>query len=210
MSPLSSRIAWLLLVVLAPPGAEAQVVRVGAFGVAATNAEVEDTRQARGLGAGVSAEAEWKRLRVEGRFVHAALQADFSVQPDYNVDQFDVIATWYWRPYLAVHAGLGRRFMSPELVAQDVGLARIGVRSDVRLASVAGVWVRGAYLPFSRFSGGGSADLGLEIALGVEVGAPASRFLGFATFEYQRLDREAAGEAPLQFSVGQIGAKFRL
>jgi hypothetical protein len=52
--------------------------------------------------------------------------------------------------------------------------------------------------------------LGLEIGLGVEVGDPAARLQGFGSFEYQRIDREAAAEAPLQFSVGLLGVKLRL
>ena len=146
---------------------------------------------------------------MEARYVHAALKADFSIQPDYNVDEVDLVATWLWRPYLAPQVGVARRFVSPELVAQDVGVLRVGVLSEVRLARIAGVWVRGAYLPVTRFSGGGSASLGLEIGLGVEVGDPAAKLQGFASFDYQRIDRNAAAEAPLQYSVGQAGVRIR-
>jgi hypothetical protein len=201
---------WLLAALLTPSPASAQAVHLAAFGAAATNTEVEDTRQARGLGFGLGARAELSRFRAEARYLHAALRADFSIQPDYNVDEIDLAVTWFWRSYLAAQIGAARRFISPDLVAQDVGLIRIGVLSETRLARIAGVWVRGAYLPLSRFSGGGSAGLGLEVGLGVEVGDPAARLQGFASFEYQRIDREATAKAPLQFSVGQLGVKFRL
>lgn len=200
---------WLLIALLTPGPAAAQTVHLAGFGAAATNTEVEDTRQARGLGFGVGARAEHAPFRAEVRYLHAALSADFSIQPDYNVDEIDLVVTWFWRPYLAAQIGAARRFVSPDLVAQDVGLIRVGVLSETRLARIAGLWVRGAYLPLSRFSGGGSAGLGLEIGLGVEVGDPAARLQGFAAFEYQRIDREAAAEAPLQFSVGQLGVRFR-
>lgn len=193
-----------------PVAGAGQTARVSAFGVAATNAEVVETRQTRGLGFGVGARTEWSRWRVEARYLHAALQADFSVQPDYDVNEIDLAATWFWRPYLAPELGVARRFVSPELAAQDVGVVRIGALSEVRLARVAGLWVRGSWLPVSRFSGGGSAGFGVEVGLGVEVGAPTDRFQGFAGFEYQRIDREAASEAPLQFSVGQAGVRLRL
>jgi hypothetical protein len=42
------------------------------------------------------------------------------------------------------------------------------------------------------------------------VGAPTDRLQGFAGFEYQRIDRETSGDAPLQFSVGQAGVRLRL
>jgi hypothetical protein len=202
--------AGLLVALLTPCPATAQAVHLAVFGAAATNTEVEDTRQARGLGFGVGAHAEHSRFRAVARYLHAALNADFSIQPDYNLDEVDLLVTWFWRPYLAAQIGVARRFISPDLVAQDVGLVRIGVLSESRLARIAGLWVRGAYLPVSRFSGGGSAGLGLEIGFGVEVGDPAARLQGYASFDYQRIDREAAAEVPLQFSVGQLGVKFRL
>jgi len=203
-------VAWLLAGLLWPAVGEGQTARVGAFGLAATNAEVEETRQTRGLGFGVGATTEWSRWRVEGRYFHAALQADFSVQPDYDMDELALAATWFWRPYLAPQLGVTRRFVSPEFAAQDVGFVRIGALSEVRLARVAGLWVKGSYLPYSRFSGGGSAGFGVEVGLGVELGTPTDRFQGFAGFEYQRIDRETAAEAPLQFSVGQLGVRLRL
>jgi hypothetical protein len=199
-----------LVVILTQGVAAAQEIRVAGFGVAATNDEVEDTRQARGLGFGVGARVELSQFRVEARYLHAALQADFSIQPDYDVDDIDLLATWLWRPYLAPQIGVARRFISPDLAAQDVGVIRIGALSEVRLARIAGMWVRGAYLPLTRFSGGGSASLGLEVGLGVEVGDPAAKLQGFASFDYQRIDRNAAAEAPLQYSVGQAGVKLRL
>jgi hypothetical protein len=199
-----------LVLLLTQGVAAAQEIRLAGFGVAATNDEVEDTRQARGLGFGVGARVELSQFRVEARYLHAALQADFSIQPDYDVDDIDLLATWLWRPYLAPQIGVARRFISPELAAQDVGVIRIGALSEVRLARIAGMWVRGAYLPLTRFSGGGSASVGLEVGLGVEVGDPAGKLQGFASFDYQRIDRNAAAEAPLQYSVGQAGVKLRL
>ena len=95
-------------------------------------------------------------------------------------------------------------------MAQDVGMLRVGILSEVRLARVAGLWVRGAYLPLSSFSGGGSAGLGLEVGLGADLGRPEARLQGFVAFDYQRIDRDAAAAAPIQFSVGQAGLRLRL
>jgi len=187
----------------------AQEVRASAFGAAVTNAEIEDTRQARGLGGGVGARVAFPRFRGEAAYLHAALHADYSSQPDYNLDQLDIYLTWFFRPYLGAQIGAVRRFTSPEFSAQDVGSLRLGIVSETRLATIAGVWARGAYVPLARFSGGGSTSLGLELGLGVEVGRLDGRLQGFAAFEYQRLDRSDA-DAALQFSVGQAGIRLRL
>lgn len=202
--------AWLVTGLLCPAAGAAQTTRVSAFAVAATSAEVQETRQTRGLGFGVAGMTEWSRWRVEARYFHAYLQADYSVQPDYDVDELGLAATWFWRPYLAPQLGLARRFVRPDLAAQEVGFARIGVLSQVRLARIAGLWVRGSYLPFSRFSGGGSAGLGVDVGLGVELGAPTERIQGFASFEYQRIERETVTDAPIQLSMGQLGIRLRL
>ena len=210
---MSRRLACLVVVLLAaatPRSGDAQVIRLSGFGVAATNSEVEGTREAKGLGFGAGARADLSRFRGELRYLHAALRGDFSIQPDYNLDQLDATVSYFWRPYLAAQVGIARRFVSPDFVAQDVGMLRIGVLSEVRLARIAGVWVRGAYLPLSRFSGGGSAGLGLEVGLGADVGSPEGRLQGFAAFDFQRIDREAAASAPIQFSVGQAGLKLQL
>lgn len=209
MKPVSRTTAWLLVAVLTPCPAVAQTVRLAAFGAATTNSEVQETRQARGLGFGIAVRADQSRFRAEASFLHAGLQADFSSQPDYDVDEVDLVVSWFWKPYLAAQVGAFRRFTSPEFAAQDVGAVRIGVLSETRLARIAGLWVRGSYLPLSRFSGGGNATVGLEIGLGVEVGEPAARLQGFAAFDYQRIDRTAAADAPLQFSVGRVGIQVR-
>jgi hypothetical protein len=195
----------------ASAAAPAQTIGMTAFGVVAANGEISDTRQARGLGFGGGAWIVLGKFRVETRGLHAALRADFSIQPDYDVDQIDLTGSWFWRPYLALQLGAMRRFTAPDFVAQDVGLVRIGVLSETRIARIAGVWVRVAYLPVTRFSGGGSAGLGLELGLGAELGSPAGRLQGFVGLDYQRIDRNAgASSAPLQFSSGQAGVKLRL
>lgn len=209
MSHLFRSAKWLLLALVAPASAVGQVIHLAAFGAAATNSEVEDTRETRGLGFGVGVRADLSRFRAEARYLHAGLQADFSIQQDYDVDEVDLTVTWFWRPYLAAQIGVARRFTSPDFVAQDVGAMRIGLLSETRLARIAAIWLRGSYLPVSRFSGGGSAGMGMEIGLGVELGAPDARLQGFAAFDYQRIDRNAAASAPMQFSVGRAGLKFR-
>lgn len=203
------RVGLILLVAGVPGILAAQTVRVLAFGGAVTNSEVDGTREAKGLGFGAGIRADRSRFRGELRYLHAALRGDFSIQPDYNMDEVDVAVTYFWRPFLAAHVAVARRFVSPDLVAQDVGIVRVGVLSEVRLARVAGLWVRGGFLPLSRFSGGGSAGVGFEVGLGTDLGRPEGRLQAFLAFDYQRLDREAAAPVPIQFSVGQVGVRLR-
>jgi hypothetical protein len=210
MSPALRVASWWLLALLVPTALPAQTVRLAAFGAAATNSEGARTRQAKGLGLGLAARAERDRFRLDARFLHANLQADFSIQPDYDVNELDLVLTYVWRSFLAGQVGFARRFVSPAFVAQDVGLMRIGVISETRVARIASFWLRGAYLPISHFSGGGSMGLGLEMGLGAEVGSPDGRLQGTLEFEYQRIDRDAAAPAPLQFSVGLAGIRIRL
>jgi hypothetical protein len=210
---MSHRLGWgaALLLVVVPCGAPtAQTVRVALTAAAATNGEVTATREAKGLGVGGSAQVDFRRFRIEARALHAALHADFSTQSDYNVDQLDLTGSWFWRPYLALQLGAGRRFMSPEFVAQDVGLVRVGLLSETRLARLADIWVRGAYLPFTRFNGGGSAAPGFELGFGTGIGSREARLQGFVEYGYQRIDRHASGDAPIQFSAGHAGVRLRL
>jgi hypothetical protein len=203
--------AGLAALVLAGGSAAAQSVHGETFAVAASNAEVDDTRQARGLGFGVSGRLDYSRFRFEARVQHAALKADFSIQPDYHLDQLDLAVSWFWRPFLALQLGFARRFVNPDLVAQDLGLLRAGVSSETRIARVAAISVRGAWLPLTRFSGGGDGGPGLEVGIGASVGATDARVQGFVAYDYTRIDRETGfGPAPLQYSIGRAGVSVRI
>jgi hypothetical protein len=188
----------------------AQTLQIAASGAAMTNSEITGVRQAKGIGFGIAARAERSRLRLDTQFLHAALRADFSIQPDYVVDEIDIRLTYLWRPYLGGQIGFARRFTHPEFVAQDVGLLRVGLVSEARLARIAGLWVRGAYLPVSRLSGGGKTGLGLELGIGAELGPPNTRLQGFVAFDYQRINRNTSTSVPLQYSAGQAGVRVRL
>jgi len=197
--------------------AAAQEWEAAVYGVAATNGEVERVRQARGLGLGAQVSARFGRWSVQARGYTASLRADFSVQPDYALDGVDLLGAYSWRPYLAIQAGAGRRFVRPDFVAQEIGVLRVGVLSQTRVARLAQMWARGAVLPLARFSGGGSSGLGLELGFGTRIGNPLSRWVFMVEYEYQRLDRTVDArdpvgriEAPIQTSVARVGAGYRL
>lgn len=111
-------------------------------------------------------------------------------------------------PSIAIELGAGRRSVKPAFSTQAVGLVRLGVLSQIPLNRVSSVWARGAYLVRSGFNGGGSADLAVELGLGVGVGTPNGRFRGRTDFEFQRIDRKVASAGvPLQMAVGRIGVE---
>jgi hypothetical protein len=207
------RYGWIAAsaLLLAPAGRLlAQQIEVVAFGVAATNAEVDDTREARGLGFGAGAAVRFDRFLVEARAQTASLDAEFSVQPDYVANELALQATYFRRPALGVLLGVERRFISPDLAAQEVGLVKIGLRTETPLSRLGRIRAHVAYLPVTRFSGGGGSSLGLELGLGIGVGPADSRFGGIAEFVYQRIDRDVNDvEVPVQYSATRLGMVAR-
>lgn len=202
---------WLMLSALAGPEAAAQKVEVAAHGAAVTNSEIGHERQARGLGVGADVTARLGRVRLVARGLTASLRADFTVQPDYALHQLEAVAIYDWAYGLSVQAGLGRRFVDPEFVSQEVGLMRVGLRSESRLTSFAGIHASASYLPVTRFSGGGGSDLALELGLGLRLGRETGRLAGMVEYTYQRIDRDVNGiGAPIRFSVARVGASARL
>jgi hypothetical protein len=188
----------------------AEQIEVAAFGVAATNAEVDETREARGLGFGAGASVRLDRFLFEGRAQTASVDGEFSVQPDYAINELALQATYLWRPALGVLVGIERRFISPDLAAQEVGLVKVGVRTETPLSRLGRIRAHAAYLPVARFSGGGGSSLGLELGLGIGVGPADSRFGAIAEFVYQRIDRDVNDvEVPIQYSATRLGGVAR-
>jgi hypothetical protein len=207
---------WLAILRLSIAGllpaarAEAQKIEVIAYGLAATNAEVDRTRQAKGLGLGAVLGLDFGRYQVDVQALTASLHADFKIQPNYAVHELSLLTTYRWRPALSFQLGAGRRFTSPDFVAQEVGVLRIGLLTETTLSSIGRIWARAAYLPVTRFSGGGGSDLALELGIGVRIGPSDSRFNGIAEYAYQRIDREVnGGSVPIRFSEMRAGLRAR-
>jgi hypothetical protein len=193
-----------------PHPARAQAWDVTAYGLASTNAEVDRTRQARGFGIGADLGVELRHFRLDVSAQTASLHADFDIQPDYAVNELALLGTYRWRPALAFQLGAARRFTSPDFVAQELGLIRIGVLTQTALSSIGWANARAAYLPLTKFSGGGSGGLALELGLGVGVGPANGRFAGVLDYTYQRIDRKVNGvDAPIRYSVTHAGLRMR-
>ena len=201
----------VVLVVLAVRAADAQVIEVAGYGVAATNSEVGRERQAKGLGVGAEVRVRSGRLHFTARGMTTSLRADFSVQPDYALDRLEIVAAYEWWRRLSFLAGAARSFVRPGFQAQEVGTIRLGLRSDSPLTSLAHVHAAASYLPVTRFSGGGGSDLAIELELGLRVGPPTGRVSGLLEYTYQRIDREVTRHAaPIRFSTGRLGVAVRL
>jgi hypothetical protein len=201
--------ALILSLITVSPG-RAQTLRLSAYGAAAANSEFQRVRQARGLGLGVDVRLDFSRFRLEARGLTTSLRADFAIQPDYTFHELEAIATYTgWAP-LAFQLGIGRRFTAPDFAAQDVGFLSIGALSETRLTSLAKMGARVAYLPLTRFSGGGGSRRSVELGLRVGIGRAVGRFEGVAEYSFQRINRRTNDQnAPITFSVVRVGMSRR-
>jgi hypothetical protein len=203
--------AWLVASLTAVVPLRAQDFEANVYGVAVSNSEIDSVREAKGLG--VAADARWQRgrVRVELSGLTASLRGDFSVQPDYALHELSASASYLWGPRLWFQLGIGRRFISPDFAAQEVGLLRVGVVSETQLSSLAQIEARANYFPLARFSGGGVIGLALGLGLGARVGRTTGRFHGIVEYTYERVDRKVNdAETPIKFSAARagLGARF--
>jgi hypothetical protein len=199
-----------LLAALVSP-ATAQRLRLGLEGVALTHFEGRGDARSEGGGLGAVIELRLGRFALAARAFGASLEPDSTDRSSYDVVQGDVRLRFAVSSLVALEVGGGRRSVTPELAAQDVGVVRLGLYSETGIGSHADIWARGAYLPVTEFTGGGSASLALEFGLGVAVGTANGRFRASVEYEFQRIDREADGiDVPLQTSLARLGVAVGL
>jgi hypothetical protein len=200
----------LLLGGLLPAAAPAQTVRFGLQGVGITYSEINQGRRAECGGVGGTFSVRWRRFLLDASGMKARLDPKgYSGGPSFDLLQGDVRLSYAFAPAFALEVGGGRRSVTPEFATQNVGVVRLGLLSEIPLNRISSVWARGAYLVNSRFNGGGTASLAVELGLGVGVGTANGRFRGRADFEFQRIDRKVATVAvPLEMAVGKLGVEF--
>lgn len=204
------RIAAALLWLGAAEGATAQEVQVSAFGALVANQEIGLVDEAVGVGVGGELQVSHARWRARVGGVHAWLGTTL-FNPTYTAVQLEGSGMYFVRPFLALEAGLGRRFVSPEFSAQEIGWFKAGVRWETVLARIARLWASGDVLPGARFSGGGDAGLGLEVGFGTVLGSPTGTLRALAEFQFQRVGRTVGGfDVPIEFSVARLGVTLRL
>ncbi len=187
----------------------AQTVRFAALGAYGTYQEATTSREWRGAGYGGSAEVVGRKLRLEGavtRFTMASVAGPLSGLSSMHVLTWDARAGLGLGSSFWLEAGGGRLTADPKLAAQDMGFVRVGLLSESRFSRNADVWARAAYLPVTRYSGGGSARMAVELGFGIHLGLGSGRFHVRAAYQFQRMDRTVRGrDVPIQTTSARLG-----
>ena len=188
--------------------ARAQTVSLGLHGALGDYREVSSNLRYRGAGGGLalwvrlyrfSAEAAATRVSYDPRDNNSGLTSFKATQIDARVG-FDVAAGF------TAELGLLRRTISPELTAQEMGAARIGVRYSKLIGPGTTVALRGNYLAGAKFTGKGSAGLAFELGLLVSTGPVNGRYRLTGDYGFQRIDRKVGGQpVPIQQSLVRVG-----
>ena len=188
--------------------ARAQTVSLGLHGALGDYREVSSNLHYRGAGGGLalwvrlyrfSAEATATRVSYDPRDNNSGLTSFKATQIDARVG-FDVAAGF------TAELGLLRRTISPELTAQEMGAARIGVRYSKLIGPGTTVALRGNYLAGAKFTGKGSAGLAFELGLLVSTGPVNGRYRLTGDYGFQRIDRKVGGQpVPIQQSLVRVG-----
>jgi hypothetical protein len=197
----------LALGLLGAARADAQKIRLGLSGLGMSYAETNAGRSWDGGGGAGSVVLRVGRFGLDAYGITAKLEADSANVSDFDMLQGDVRASFFIVPVIAVEIGFGRRATDPDFAAQDFGLWRFGILSEMPLTSLGLIWIRGAYLA-PKFEGGGDVGLSAEVGLGIAVGTSNGRFRARADYEFQRIDREVEGQdVPLQTSLAKLGVE---
>ena len=197
-----------LLALAGAAAAPAQTLSLGVQGALGDYREVSSNLRYLGVGAGGTVWLRVHRLSVEGsassisydpRDSTAGLDSFKAVQLDARLG-VDIGAG------LTVEVGAMRRTVDPELTAQEMGAARIGLRYSRVIGPGATVGVRGNYLAGAKFTGEGSAGLAFELGLLVSAGPQNGRFRVTGDYTFQRIDRKVNDvSVPIQQSLVRIG-----
>jgi hypothetical protein len=193
---------------LAGGTAAAQTVSLGVHGALGDYREVSSNLHYSGVGGGVSLAFHVGRFSAEGAAVrisydpkngNAGLTSFKATQLDGRLG-FDVGSG------LTAEVGVLRRNVDPELTAQEMGAARIGVRYSKLLGPGASVSLRSDYLAGAKFTGGGTAGLAFELGLLVSAGPQNGRFRVTGEYGFQRVDRKVSNTSvPIEQSLVRLG-----
>lgn len=202
--------ALVVTLALAAAGASvrAQTVLLGMHGALGDYREVSSNLRYTGEGFGGSLALRVGRLSAEGivtRVSYNPRDDNAGIVP-FKSTQIDAWLDVDVSGGLAAEVGVLRRTVSPELAAQEMGAARIGVRYSKLVGPGATVGLRGNYLAGAKFTGEGSAGLAFELGLFASVGPANGRFRGTADYGFQRIDRKVgSAKVPIQQSLVRLG-----
>lgn len=201
------------LAALAPSGIAAQHLRLS---IAAAGGDYREQSAALAFaGTGGTGQVDL----TAGRFglTVRGTQLDFSrsetAAPDaeaFRLRELDVRARARLVSIVGIEAGGFRRWIEPGGAAQAVEAARAGLRADYGLAPGADGNLRAGLVTGARFSGGGTADLGMALGFGLSYGARGRGLRLTVDYEFLRLDRQTSGPlgtvgVPVQSSTARLG-----
>jgi len=196
------------LLLVGGAAARAQTVSLGVQGALGDYREVSSNLRYRGAGGGLSlwlrvqrlsAEATATRVSYDPRDNNSGLTSFEATQIDARLG-YDIAAGF------TAEVGVLRRTISPELAAQEMGAARIGVRYSKLIGPGTTVALRGNYLAGAKFTGKGSAGLAFELGLLVSTGPVNGRYRLTGDYGFQRIDRKVNSQpVPIQQSLVRVG-----
>ena len=151
------------------------------------------------------------RVGLEGVAYLASVTSSEETGADFTLIEIRLQARYALSPAVDVEVGYLRRTIDPEFAAQDVGAFSVGARLHSALASIATMYVRGAFTPIADFNGGGSAGLSYQVGLGFDVGPETARWRIRADYDFQRFGRSVRGtDVPIQLEAARVGVAYRL
>jgi hypothetical protein len=165
----------------------------------------------RGTGPSGSLDLAWRRFALHVTGTRLALGAESAAEAEpFALAQLDVRLRTRVMRHVSLETGLISRTVTPSHAAQSIGALRVGAQAAFPLAIGADIALRTGYLGAAKFSGGGSASLGVEVGMRVTYGPGAGRVRATGDFEFMRLDRQtsvagARRDVPIQSSVARLG-----
>jgi len=204
-------LGWLLPGLCAGPVA-AQHASLGPMLGVAEYREVASSLRYSGLGPGATARFTWHRFTIDAAITSLRMTpaSGSAATQGFRALEIDGWLRWDALDYVSFEVGLTRRTPDSDFAAQSLGAVRAGACARYLLGPGATIWLRGDYLAGAQFSGGGSAPLALELALGLDVQL-SPHLRAAADYSFQRLDRKTnpAGGAetsvPIEQSLAHAG-----
>jgi len=197
-----------LLAVATAVAAPAQTVSLGVQGALGDYREVSSNLHFRGTGVGATLWLRVHRLSAEGSFSRVSFDPrdQNSGLTGFKATQLDARLGVDVAAGFTAEVGVLKRTVDPELTAQEIGAARIGVRYSKLIGPGATVALRGNYLAGAKFTGEGSAGLAFELGLLVSVGVQNGRYRFTMDYGFQRIDRKVSNTSvPIEQSLVKLG-----
>jgi hypothetical protein len=195
------------LLLVGGAAAGAQTVSLGVQGALGDYREVSSNLHYRGAGGGLSLWLRVHKLSAEATATRVSYDPrDNSGLTSFEATQIDARLGYDVAAGFTAEVGVLRRTISPELAAQEMGAARIGVRYSKQIGPGTTVALRGNYLAGAKFTGKGTAGLAFELGLLVSTGPVNGRFRFTGDYGFQRIDRKVGGQpVPIQQSLVRVG-----